>query len=118
MKNIEEIRRETRIPTVIADHQGLITFVNERFTEVFVWKLGEILGRPLTVIIPKNLHDAHHLGFSRFLATGKATLLNQPLKLRAVGKDGREFDAEHVIVAEKQEGRWLFGATVQPLAPT
>ncbi len=112
---MDQLRSETGVPVVIADHDGSITYVNARFEAIFGWKSEEIVGQPLTTIIPKNLHDAHHLGFSRFLMTGKPTLLNQPLKLKAVTKDGREFDSEHIIVAEQQEGQWVFGATIRPL---
>ena len=115
MPSLKELKSEKEKPVVIADHQGCIRYVNARFEAVFGWKGGEILGKPLSVIIPTHLRDAHHLGFSRFLTTEKPTLLNQPLKLRAVSKDGREFDAEHVINAEKVDGQWFFGATVQPL---
>ena len=114
MKTIEDLKKEKTLPVVISDHDGFITYVNPRFEEVFGWKLKEALGKPLTIIIPKNLHDAHHLGFSRFLATGKATLLNQPLKLKAVTKNGHEFESEHFIIAEKNGRQWVFGATIHP----
>ena len=100
---------------MIADQQGLITYVNGRFEAAFGWNADEIIDKPLTTIIPQNLHDSHHLGFSRFLATGNPTILNQPLKLKTVAKDGREFDAEHRIIAEQQKGKWVFGATIRPL---
>ena len=115
MKSIEEISGYTDVPVVIADQQGRITQVNQSFETVFGWRRQEIIGQPLTVIIPKQLHDSHHLGFSRFLTTGAATLLNQPLSLKAVTKAGREFEAEHTIVAEQRQGRWVFGATIRPL---
>ncbi len=115
MTTINEIMQETNVPVVLADQEGQITYVNDQFEAVFGWHASEIMGRPLTVIIPKNLHDAHHLGFSRFLTTGKPTLLNQPLKLKTVTKKGREFDAEHTIVAEQKQGQWVFGATIRPL---
>lgn len=112
----EEFRHQRYVPVVIADHQGLITEVNEQFEIVFGWSAHEVVGKSLTTIIPKRLHDSHHLGFSRFLTTGKPTLLNQPLQLKTVTKDGKEFDAEHFIIAEQTNGQWRFGATVRPLA--
>ncbi|MBI3333342.1 MAG: PAS domain S-box protein [Candidatus Omnitrophica bacterium] len=112
---VQELQGKTDVPVVITDHEGMIVQVNGRFEEVFGWRSEEIIGRPLTTIIPSNLHDAHHLGFSRFLATGKPTLLNQPLKLKAITKDGREFDSEHLIMAEQREGQWVFGASIRPL---
>ena len=115
MKTIEELKGEKDLPMVLADEQGLITYVNVMFQKVFGWQSNEVVGRPLTTIIPPNLRDAHHMGFSRFLVTGKPTLLNQPLKLKAIKKDGTIFDAEHFIVAERIKNNWVFGATIQPL---
>jgi len=42
-------------------------------------------------------------------------LLGQSLNLKAVSKDGKEFDAEHYIIAEHHEDQWVFGAMIRPL---
>jgi PAS domain S-box-containing protein len=115
---IDQVVQEMRLPAVVADHQGLITRVNLPFEEVFGWCRREILGRPLSTLIPEALRDSHHLGFSRFLMTGEPTLLNRPLTLPAITKDGRVFSAEHFIVAEQRQGHWVFAATIRPLDPT
>ena len=114
---IDEAMRETAVPVVVADDQGLITYVNQRFERVFGWRPGEIVGSPLTMVIPKAFHDAHNLGLSRFLLTGKPVLLNRPIALKAVTRDGQELEAEHYIVAEQRQGRWVLGATIRPLDP-
>ena len=115
MEKIEEIKNRLDVAAVVVDQDGFIIFVNKQFEVVFGWGLNEIIGKPLTLIIPRNLHDAHHLGFSRFLATEKATVLQQALSLRAVTKDGKEFLAEHYITAAKDQGKWVFAATIRPL---
>ncbi len=112
---IDTLKHEEKIPVVVADEQGFIMYVNKCFEKIFEWRSEEIIGQSLTVIIPKHLRDAHHLGFSRFLTTGISTLLNRPLKLNAVTKIGREFQAEHVIVAEASSGHWTFAASIKPL---
>lgn len=115
--NLDQVLQETSIPAVVADHQGLITEVNRRFEDVFGWRRDDIVGKPLATLIPKRLHDAHHMGLSRFLVTGKPTLLNRPLTLEAITRDGRVFAAEHLIIAEQRHGRWTFAATIRPLHP-
>lgn len=114
--SIHELKQEENDPVVFADQRGLVTHVNRSFQTVFGWSDEEIVGKPLTVIIPGNLQDAHQLGFSRFLTTGKPTLLNRPLRLKAVTKGGREFDAEHFITAERADGQWVFAARIRPKA--
>lgn len=116
--DIESIRRQEEVPAVVVDQQGLITYVNKRFQEIFGWKPQDIVGKTLSTIIPPYLHDAHNLGFSRFLVTGRPSLLNRPLALKAVTKEGREFPAEHFIVAERREEEWVFAALIRPVEPT
>ena len=112
---IDELKSMRDVPVIIANEEGFITYVNEKFTSVFGWVGKESIGSPLTFIIPPSLRDAHHMGFSRFISTGKPTLLNQTLKLKAINKKGEEFDAEHFIIAEKKDGHWVIGATVKPM---
>lgn len=113
MKTLQEMRHETQIPVIISDYMGVITYVNSRFEEIFGWKSSEAQGQPLTIIIPQNLRDSHHLGFSRFLTTGVPTLLNRSLMLKALTKSGQELNCEHFIIAEQESNQWSFGATLK-----
>lgn len=116
MKTLQQIKTETDLPVLITDRQGLITYVNQAFREVFGWTDTEIIGYTLEAVIPSNFHDAHHLGFSRFTITKQANVLNHPLKLQAVRSDGSEIEAEHFITAEKQHREWVFAAILCPLS--
>ncbi|QSJ15139.1 PAS domain S-box protein [Nostoc sp. UHCC 0702] len=115
MEYVTEIKLETDVPVVITDSQGFVIYVNDCFSSVFGWTVAEIQGQTITTIIPQGFHDSHHLGFSRFLSTENSTILNHPLRLQAVTKDGREIEAEHLIMAEKQQEEWLFMATLRPI---
>lgn len=114
MQFIEDLKKIKTVPVMIADERGGIVYVNPSFEDFFGWSLEEIKNRPISIIIPQRLHDAHNLGFSRFLLTNKPTLLNKPINLIALKKNGEEFAAIHTIIAEQVDGRWLFGATIQP----
>ncbi|HEY9845327.1 MAG TPA: PAS domain S-box protein [Candidatus Caenarcaniphilales bacterium] len=115
MKTINEMKRQTDLPVLITDQQGFITYVNRRFSVIFGWAWDEIIGQTLATIIPSSYHDSHNLGFSRFAMTEQPRVLNHPLQLKAVTKDGKEIDAEHFITAEHHQGEWVFGATLRPL---
>jgi len=112
---IADIKSETETPAVIVDQQGFIVFVNKPFETVFGWQSEDIIGKPVATIIPSGMHDAHNLGFSRFVTTGQATILNQSLKLSALNKAGEVFETEHYIIAEQQQDEWMIGATIRPL---
>jgi PAS domain S-box-containing protein len=115
MKTIDDLKRETELPVLLTDEQGLIIYVNDCFREIFGWQGDEILGETLEAVIPSSYHDSHHLGFSRFIMTGMPTILNHPLQLKAVTKDGQEIYSEHFIIAEEYEGHWVLGATLRPI---
>ncbi|MUG92280.1 PAS domain-containing protein [Scytonema sp. UIC 10036] len=115
MNTIDEMKLETQFPVIITDEQGIISYVNDCFTSVFGWNLDEIMGEHLEIVIPYSFHDAHRLSFSRFIMTGKSKILNHPLLLKAVTKDGLEIESEHTIMAEKQGDNWFFAATIRPL---
>src|SRR4028119_1272084 len=115
MKTINEMKHETDLPVLMTDQHGFIIYVNEPFRQVFGWTDDEIIGQILTAVIPNSLHDSHNLGFSRFVMTGNPTVLNHPLQLKAVKNDGSEIDAEHFILSEKNQGQWVFAATLRPL---
>ncbi len=115
IKTINELKQVRDIPAVVATEKGFITYINDSFQSTFQWKKEELLGAPLITFIPERFQDAHHLGFSRFLSTGIPTLLNKPLKLMALNKQGKEISCEHYIIAEKIKGEWVFGATIRPI---
>ncbi|MEH1871150.1 PAS domain S-box protein [Nostoc sp.] len=112
---IEQLK-QSDVPVIVADSEGIVVDINIHFVNVFGWTAEEIIGQPLTVILPPFFQDSHNLGFARFSATGQATVLNHPLNLTAVTKDHREIESEHFIIAEKQEEGWLFAARLRPLA--
>lgn len=108
------VSNDKELPLIKADQDGIVTFINQEFEQTFGWAAGDIVGKTLTVIIPPHLRDAHNLGFSRFLTTGSPTLLNQPLSLQILTRDGHVLDAEHFITAEDKDGQWVFAATITP----
>lgn len=117
MPTFQELLQERAAPVIAMDQEGLVIFLNESFEKEYGWRKGDLLGRQLVnAIIPSEMQDAHRIGFSRFLSTQSPTLLNRPLKLPIVCKDGRIRNVEHLIVAEQRDGRWMFAARITPEA--
>ena len=72
------------------DSQGLVTDVNAHFEQMTGWKKEEIIGELISVILPSYFRESHHMGFSRFTATGVSAILNHPLELKVITKDNQE----------------------------
>lgn len=102
------------LPALVADKFGFIREATEAFCESFGWRQQDLTGKPLAVVVPSHMQDAHHLGFARFVETGRPTLLGQPLTLPIVRGDGQHQDAELCIEARETADGWMFRATAVP----
>jgi len=114
MMSFDEIMGRQDVPVVAGDEQGNITWVNDAFVEAFGWPQEEVVGGSIVSIMPAYMHDAHTLGFSRFLTMSAGRVLDQPLDLPVRHRSGRESRATHLIVAERCSGQWRFAATIVP----
>jgi PAS domain S-box-containing protein len=114
MPTIAELKAGT-LPVVVANHHGDVVEVNQLFELTFGWTATEIIGQSLTQIIPSYFHAVHEEGLARFTATGICHIVNHPLRLRAITKHRGEIESEHLIIAEKWHGQWVFAASLRPL---
>lgn len=79
---------------ISADSQGTITFVNSAFESIFGYSSSDVLGQPLTVLMPQRFHQAHTAGFNRYLTTGAARVIGKTVELAGMKKSGEEFPLE------------------------
>jgi PAS domain S-box-containing protein len=77
------------------DEQGLVREFNDAAEQMFGFTKAEILGKPLTPLMPPHLRDAHTAGLQRYLTTGQRHLPRwSNVELPGMTKDGREFPLE------------------------
>src|SRR5262249_57538458 len=74
------------------DEQGLVCEFNSAAEQMFGFTKAEMLGKPLTPIMPPHLRDAHAAGLQRYLTTGQRHLPYwHNVELPGYTKDGQEF---------------------------
>ena len=77
------------------DEQGLVCEFNAAAEQMFGFTKAELLGKPLTPIMPPHLRDAHAAGLQRYLMTGQRHLPRwHNIELPGYTKDGRAFPLE------------------------
>lgn len=79
---------------ISADAHGRIIYVNRATEETFRYSGKELIGQPLTLLMPERFRNAHLEGFERFLRTGKAHVIGRTLELEGQRKDGTMFPIE------------------------
>ncbi len=79
---------------VTADSEGRVVGWNRRAEAMFGYAEHEILGQPLTILIPERHRDAHHRGMSRILAGGSSRVIGKAFETEGLRKDSNEFPIE------------------------
>ena len=79
---------------VSADSSGRLLTWNSGAERMFGWTAEEIVGRPLTVIIPARFRELHNNGIARVRRTGTSKLAGQVVELAGLRRDGGEFPIE------------------------
>jgi PAS domain S-box-containing protein len=94
---------------VTMDHHGNIVEVNQATERTFGYTAAEIVGRELaSVMVPPRLRDAHRRGLERYVLTGESEIVNHPLEIEAMRKDGSEFPVELAVTRPDLPGPPLF----------
>jgi PAS domain S-box-containing protein len=79
---------------VSADKHGHITYFNPGAERIFGYAARDVVGKPLTLLMPERFHAAHRQGLARFLTTGEARVIGRTVELVGRRKDGTEFPLE------------------------
>ena len=79
---------------VSADQRGNIIAWNTGAERIFGYQEAEVLGKPLTQLMPARYQAAHEQGLERMRGGGAAKILGQTLELAGHRKSGQEFPLE------------------------
>src|SRR5438132_2977489 len=93
---------------VSADKHGHITYFNPGAERIFGYAARDVIGRPLTLLMPDRFHAAHRQGLSRFLSTGQARVIGRTVELVGQRKEGTEFPLELSLASWKVGGDTFF----------
>lgn len=76
------------------DSCGRIIFWNKASETIFGYIADEIVGKPLTVVMPERFREKHTRGMNRVVSTGKSKIIGKTTEVAGLRKNGREFPLE------------------------
>ncbi|MBI3601712.1 MAG: PAS domain S-box protein [Candidatus Omnitrophica bacterium] len=88
---------------ISADIKGNIISWNEGAQAIFGYSDKEVLGKPLTLLMPERYRDPHQKGLEHFRRTGEGPVIGKVVELAGLRKDGSEFPLELSITTWKKE---------------
>ncbi len=93
---------------IIMDDRGIVVAANPAVQQVLGYDPNDLIGAPLSRIMPERYRDQHHQGFSRYLATGKRKLDWRSISLPGLKSDGCEIPLEIAFGEFEEAGRRFF----------
>jgi len=97
---------------------GRITGWNERAEATFGWSANEVLGKPLVeVLVPPRYRRRHRDGLARYQLTGVGRVLDRPLDVTALRRDGSELAVQLSITALGDGDGLVFVGFIRDLTP-
>jgi PAS domain S-box-containing protein len=98
---------------VAADAKGRVISWNPAAERIFGYSEEEILGQPLTRLMPEHLRTAHEAGLARVARTGESRIIGQTVKVTGLHKDGREFPIELSLATWVTNGLRFFSGIIR-----
>jgi PAS domain S-box-containing protein len=98
-----------------ADSHGKIVYFNPAAERIFSYSLTEIIGQPLTLLMPERFHDLHQQGMDRFLRTGEARVIGKTVELAARRRNGAEFPIALALTSWKTREGTFFTAILSDI---
>jgi PAS domain S-box-containing protein len=119
-RHIEENHRlvlETASDAVVTmDENGVIRFANPATLRIFGHDPAELIGKPLTVLMPEWMRKLHDGGFRRYLATGQRHINWQGTELTGLRKNGEEFPVEVSFGELSRDGHKVFTGFIRDIS--
>ena len=98
------------------DETGAILFANSATSGIFGYDSTELIGKPLTVLMPEFMRKLHETGFKRYLAAGQRHINWQGAQLTGLRKSGQEFPAEMSLGELTQNGKRTFTGFIRDIS--
>jgi PAS domain S-box-containing protein len=100
---------------VSADRAGTISYFNPGAERIFGYKAADVVGRPLTLLMPERFHQAHSDGLGRYVATRQSKVIGQTVELVGRRKNGQEFPIDLALASSEVDHDLFFTAIVRDI---
>ena len=93
---------------ITIDSDSTILIVNPATERIFGYSTEEMIGQPLTMLMPEYLRHLHKAGITRYLETGRRHIQWSAAQLPGLHKSGNEIPLEISFAEFTRDGRRFF----------
>ncbi len=112
----DNLIRTTKDAIVGINEKRVISLWNQSAEKIFGYSKSEIIGLPVTTIIPEKYKKQHAVGLQKFIETGELKSPDRTLSALGITKEGVEVPIEMSLTSQKIENeRYVFTAIIRDL---
>jgi PAS domain S-box-containing protein len=100
---------------VAATGDGNIAYWNPGAAHMFGYAAGDVVGQPLTMLMPERYQEDHRRGIRRYVETAEAHVVGRTVELHGRRKDGAEFPIELSLAAARTEAGIAFTGVIRDI---
>jgi PAS domain S-box-containing protein len=100
---------------IVIDAASTIVQVNEEVVRTWGYPGADLVGAPLTRLMPPAYRERHLAGLKRYLETSQAHVIGQRMELEGLRQDGTTFPLELRITETRVSDQLLFTAAVRDI---
>jgi diguanylate cyclase (GGDEF)-like protein/PAS domain S-box-containing protein len=112
---LQAVLRTASDGIVMINEAGAIESFNAAAERIFGWKEDELLGQPLTLLMPEKDRTVHPGHISRYLRGHEAHVIGKLREMQAMRRDGSVFPIELSVSDSVVGGRRLFTGFVRDI---
>ena len=106
-ENYRQLIEAAQDAIICIDEKGIIFLWNESAEKIFGYSKYEIIGQPLTTIVPEKYQTAYQEGFNLFSTSDKNTISDKPVEVSGITKAGVIIPTELSVSSYKAENEQL-----------
>jgi adenylate cyclase len=114
-RRMEAILESASDAIISIDDRGNVLLWNARAAEMFGYTSDEMIGEPVSAVVPSRFREAHSEGVARVAAGGEQHVIGSTVELAGLHRDGREFPIELSLATWNAGGRQLFSGIIRDI---
>ena len=103
-------------PILTIDENSAILYANLAAERVFGYDRKELIGQPLTMLLPERFREQHRNGIARYVATGERKIQWQGVRVAVITKSGDEIPVDVSFGEFQWYGRRLFSGFLRDIS--
>jgi len=115
LDELREVLNSLLVPAIVIDQTGVIHGFNTAVQQLLGYKLIEVIGKNVRMLMSSPHHDLHNQYLENYLKTGKQKVIGIGREVKALHKDGHQINVRLSVAMREDGAKKLFTGVLQVL---